>query len=80
VAGLWTADPWSASLASLAFSCRILEVGWLPRDQRRLARANVRAVRATDPIGQAVFDVIEQARRAKTRMNNSYVYIPTNCG
>jgi hypothetical protein len=80
VAGLWTADPWSASLASLALSCRVLEVGWLPRDQRRLARANLRTVRATDPIGQAVFDVIEQARRAETSINNSYIYIPTSYG
>jgi Golgi phosphoprotein 3 (GPP34) len=82
VAGLWTTDPRSASLASLAFSCRVLEVGGLPRDQRRLAGANLRAVRATDPIGLAVLDVIERARRAKTAINSnySYIYTPTNYG
>jgi hypothetical protein len=66
VAGLWAADPWSASLASLAFACRVLEIGWLPRDHRRLAKANLRVIRGADPIGQAVSAVVEQARRSQT--------------
>lgn len=78
VARVWTADPRSASLASLAYSGRIVEVGWLPRDQRRLARANLRAIRVTDPIGQAVFDVVEETRRGQTSISNSYLYIPTS--
>jgi hypothetical protein len=78
VAGLWTTDPRSASLASLAFSCRVLEVGWLPRDQRRLARANLRAIRASDPIGQAVCDIIAEARRTQASISGSYIFTPTS--
>jgi hypothetical protein len=78
VARLWTADPRPASLASLAFSCRLLEIGWLPRDQRRLARANLRAIRATDPIRQAVSDIIEEARRTQASIGGSYIFIPTS--
>ena len=78
VARLWTADPRPASLASLAFSCRVLEVGWLPRDQRRLARANLRAIRATDPIGQAVFDIIAETRRTQDSVSRSYIFTPTS--
>jgi hypothetical protein len=63
-AGLWARDPWSAGLASLAFACRVIEVRWLPRDQRRTAKANLRVIRGNDPIGQAVSDLVEQARRS----------------
>jgi hypothetical protein len=52
---LWSSDPWSASLTSLAFACRVASgLGWLPRPQRAAARATVKAIRSTDPIGQAV--------------------------
>ena len=52
---LWSSDPSSASLTSLAFACRaVTGVGWLPRPQRAAARAVVKAIRSTDPIGQAV--------------------------
>jgi Golgi phosphoprotein 3 (GPP34) len=77
-AGLWTADPQSASLASLACSCRVVEVGWLPRDQRRLARANLRAVRDWDPIGQAVFDIIEETRPTLLRTSGSSTFTPNS--
>jgi Golgi phosphoprotein 3 (GPP34) len=79
VARLWATNPRPASLASLAFSCRVLDVGsLLPRDQRRLARANLRAIRATDPIGQAVFEIIEQARRTQAQVSGSYIFIPNS--
>jgi Golgi phosphoprotein 3 (GPP34) len=78
VARLWTADPRLASLASLAYSCRVLEIGWLPRDQRRLAKANLRAIRATDPIGQAVFDIVEETRRTQLGTGGSYIFTPTS--
>jgi Golgi phosphoprotein 3 (GPP34) len=52
---LWSSDPWSASLTSLAFACRVASgLGWLPRPQRAASRATVKAIRSTDPIGQAV--------------------------
>jgi hypothetical protein len=52
---LWSSDPWSASLTSLAFACGVASgLGWLPRPQRSAARAVVKAIRSTDPIGQAV--------------------------
>lgn len=52
---LWSGDPASASLTSLAFACRaVIGVGWLPRPQRAGARAALKAIRSTDPIGQAV--------------------------
>lgn len=60
----WSADPWSAGLTSLAFACHVMEIRWLPRERRRIAKANLRAIRASDPIGQAVSDLVEQARRS----------------
>jgi hypothetical protein len=63
---LWTADPWSASLTSLAFACGVLQVRWLPRGQRRAAKANLAVIRRTDPIGQAVAALVDQARRSGT--------------
>jgi Golgi phosphoprotein 3 GPP34 len=68
-AGLWSADPWAAALASLAYACHAMEVRWLPRDQRRTAKASLRVIRASDPIGQAVSDLVEQARRSGTTAN-----------
>ena len=68
-AGLWSSDPWSAGLASLAFACHVIEIRWLPRDQRRTAKANLRVIRGNDPIGQAVFDLVEQARQSGARTN-----------
>lgn len=64
--GLWSADPWSAGLTSLAFACHVMEVRWLPREQRRSAKANLRVIRANDPVGRAVSDLVEQARRSGT--------------
>jgi hypothetical protein len=76
VGRLWAADPRLASLASLAYSCRVLEAGRLPRDQRRLAKANLRAIRATDPIGQAVFDIVQETRRTQLGTGGSYIFTP----
>jgi hypothetical protein len=64
VAGLWTADPWSAGLVSLAFACHVMEIRWLPRDQRRIAKTNLRLIQSSDPIGLAVSYLVEQARRS----------------
>jgi hypothetical protein len=65
---LWSSDPWSASLTSLAFACRAIPgFGWLPRQQRSAARAALRAIRSTDPIGQAVAAIVSaQASAAAT--------------
>jgi hypothetical protein len=63
-AALWTADPWSASLTSLAFACRVLQVRWLPRGQRQAAKASLADIRRTDPIGQAVAALVYQGRRS----------------
>lgn len=65
---LWSSDPGSASLTSLAFACRAVSgVGWLPRPQRAAARAAVKAIRSTDPIGQAVAAFVSaQANAAAT--------------
>ena len=79
-AGLWASDPWSASLTSLAFACHVMEVRWLPRDQRRLAQANVRVIRGSDPIGQAVSDLVEQARRSAASSSNSAMMIMVATG
>jgi hypothetical protein len=65
-AALWTADPWSASLTSLAFACRVLQVRWLPRDQRQSAKANLAVIRRTDPVGQAVAALVYQGGRSGT--------------
>jgi hypothetical protein len=67
-AQLWSSDPSSASLTSLAFACQVVSgVGWLPRPQRAAARAAVKAIRSTDPIGQAVTAfVTSQANAAAT--------------
>jgi hypothetical protein len=64
--GLWSADPWPAGLTSLTFACRVMEISWLPREQRRVAKANLRVIRASDPVGRAVSDLVEQARRSGT--------------
>jgi Golgi phosphoprotein 3 (GPP34) len=65
-AALWAADPWSAGLTSLAFGCRVLTgVDWLPREQREIARASLRAIRSTDPIGLAVAIAVDRARRSE---------------
>jgi hypothetical protein len=74
-AGLWSADPWSAGLTSLAFACHVMEIRWLPREQRRTARANLRAIRASDPIGQAVSDLVEQARRSGASTGSTMMII-----
>jgi hypothetical protein len=63
-AAVWTADPWSASLTSLAFACRVLQVRWLPHGQRRTAQANLAVIRRTDPIGQAVAALVYQGGRS----------------
>jgi hypothetical protein len=65
---LWSSDPSSASLTSLAFACRVVSgVGWMPRPQRAAARAVVKAIRSTDPIGQAVAAFVStQANTAAT--------------
>jgi hypothetical protein len=65
-AALWTADPWSASLTSLAFACRVLQVRWLPRGQRQAAKANLAVIRRADPIGQAVAALAHQGGRSGT--------------
>jgi hypothetical protein len=72
---LWSSDPWSASLTSLAFACRaIAGVGWLPRQQRGAARAALRAIRSTDPIGQAVAAFVSaQANAASTTMTTTMI-------
>jgi hypothetical protein len=62
-AALWATDPWSASLTSLAFACRVLQVRWLPHGQRRTAKANLAAIRRGDPVGQAVAALADQASR-----------------
>jgi hypothetical protein len=62
VARLWAADPRSVGLASLAAGCGVFDIRWLPRDQRRLAGANLRAIRGSDPIGQAVADEVMRAK------------------
>jgi hypothetical protein len=62
-AALWTADPWSASLTSLAFACRVLQTGRLPRGQRQAAKASL-AVRRPDPVGQAVAALVDQGGRS----------------
>jgi hypothetical protein len=63
-AALWTADPWSASLTSLAFACRVLQVRWLPRGQRQTAQANLAVIRRADPIGQAVAALVHEGSRS----------------
>jgi Golgi phosphoprotein 3 (GPP34) len=65
---LWSSDPGAASLVSLAFACRaVTGFGWLPRQQRAGARAVVKALRSTDPIGQAVAAFVSsQASTAAT--------------
>jgi hypothetical protein len=63
-AALWTADPWSASLTSLAFACQVLQVRWLPRGQRQAAKANLGVIRRADPIGQAVAAFAHQGGRS----------------
>lgn len=77
VNGLWAKDPWSASLVSLAFACHVMEVKWLPRDQRQIAKTNLRLIQGSDPIGLAVAYLVEQARRSNTasnaNLNNSVV-------
>jgi hypothetical protein len=65
-AALWTADPRSASLTSLAFACRLLQVRSLPRGQRRTAKASLAVIRRTDPIGLAVATLVNQASRSPT--------------
>jgi hypothetical protein len=76
--GLWSADPWSAGLTSLAFACHVMEVRWLPREQRRTAKANLRVIRASDPIGQAVSDLVEQARRSGTSSGSTMMIITSS--
>jgi hypothetical protein len=68
---LWSSDPGSASLVSLAFACRaVTGFGWLPRPQRAGARAVVKALRSTDPIGQAVAAFVSsQASAAAANAN-----------
>jgi hypothetical protein len=63
-AALWTADPWSASLTSLAFACRVLQVRWLPRGQRQAAKASLAVIRRSDPIGQAVAALVHEGGRS----------------
>jgi hypothetical protein len=63
-AALWTADPWLASLTSLAFASRVLQVRWLPRDQRQAAKASLAVIRRSDPIGQAVAALVDQGGRS----------------
>jgi hypothetical protein len=75
VAGLWASDPWSAGLASLASACHVIEVRWLPRNQRRVAKANLRLIRAGDPIGQAVSDLVEQARRSSSSSSATMIMV-----
>jgi hypothetical protein len=65
VTAVWAADPRSASLASLAVGCGIFDTRWLPRDQRRVAKATLRALRAQDPIGEAVSDTVQRAKRTQ---------------
>jgi hypothetical protein len=83
VTGLWTTDPWSASLVSLAFACHVMEVRWLPRDQRGIAKTNLRLIQGSDPIGQAVAYLVEQSRAARSNaagqanLNNSVVNTST---
>jgi hypothetical protein len=65
-AHLWVSDPWSASLTSLAFGCGVINgFSWLPREQRPVAKASLRAIRGTDPIGLAVASLVDRARRAQ---------------
>jgi hypothetical protein len=62
---LWATDPWTASLTSLAFASEVISgFGWLPREQRKAARAGLNAIRSTDPVGQAVAAAV-RALRAK---------------
>jgi hypothetical protein len=69
---LWSADPWSASLTSLAFGCRvIIGFDWLPREQRGIAQAGLRAIRNTDPIGLAVAIVVDRARRQEAASSSA---------
>jgi hypothetical protein len=63
-AHLWVTDPGSASLTSLAFACGVINgFNWLPREQRKVAKANLQAIRGTDPIGLAVAILVDRARR-----------------
>jgi hypothetical protein len=65
-AGLWVTDPWSASLTSLAFGCGVINgFDWLPREQRKAAKASLQAIRGTDPIGLAVASVVARARKSE---------------
>jgi hypothetical protein len=63
-AALWTADPWLASLTSLAFACRVLQLRWLPRGQRQTAKASLAVIRRSDPIGQAVAALVHEGGRS----------------
>jgi len=65
-AHLWVTDPWSASLTSLAFGCGVINgFNWLPREQRKAAKASLQAIRGTDPIGLTVANLVDRARRAQ---------------
>jgi hypothetical protein len=77
-AGLWSADPRSASLTSLAFGCRVFTgFEWLPREQRKIARASLRAIRSSDPIGLAVAIAVDRARRSEDASTAAMITIST---
>jgi Golgi phosphoprotein 3 (GPP34) len=67
VSQLWSADPGTASLTSLAFASEVISgFGWLPRGQRKTARASLNVIRSTDPIGQAVVSAVRTLRANAT--------------
>lgn len=71
-ASLWVTDPWSASLTSLGFGCGAINgFAWLPREQRKAAKASLQAIRASDPIGLAVAIVVDRARSAQAAASSS---------
>jgi hypothetical protein len=64
---LWSADPGTASLTSLAFASEVISgFEWLPRGQRKTARASLNVIRSTDPIGQAVVAAVRAMRKNAT--------------
>jgi hypothetical protein len=71
-ASLWVTDPSSASLTSLAFGCGVINgFNWLPREQRKAAKASLQAIRGTDPIGLAVASVVARARKSEAAAASS---------